>query len=212
MTLKTLNLLQFLFFFLFPDKDSWQEMVKDTVPRQPEAFDLQMELIYNCTCNKDNAEAAYWYRYFDFPFDRLPNVVKDYIEQGQNDSQKDFVPEADWDEAGASGDCNTTTESHRLSLDESSIVLVDERNKFYKMLKYLSGQYLISFDAEWKPTFSSTNELALIQIATREYIYLIDVVQLNIGLDDWSQLGKYVFNNNEILKLGMIEFCYKCVS
>lgn len=192
-------------------------MVKDTVPRQPEAFDLQMELILNCSCNRDNAEAVYWARYFDIPFERLPNLVKDYIEQGQQDSQKDFEPEAEWDVAGASGDscpASTTTESqhklekHRLSLDESSIVLVDERHKFYKMLKYLSEQYLISFDAEWKPTFSSTNELALIQIATRECIYLIDVVQLNIGSDDWSQLGKYVFNNNEILKLGTIEFCY----
>lgn len=187
-------------------------MVKDTVSRQPEAFDLQMELILNCSCNRDNAEAAYWARYFDIPFERLPNLVRDYIEQGHDNSQKDFVPEEEWDVAGASGDCspaNTTTEpqrkleKHRLSLDESSIVLVDERNKFYKMLKYLSEQYLISFDAEWKPTFSSTNELALIQIATREYIYLIDVVQLNIGSEDWSQLSKYVFNNNEILKLGM---------
>lgn len=195
-------------------------MVKDTVPRQPEAFDLQMELILNCSCNRDNAEAVYWARYFDIPFERLPNLVKDYIEQGHNDSQENFVPEADWDVAGASGDCspaNNSTEpkrkleTHRLSLDESSIVLVDERNKFYKMLKYLSDQYLISFDAEWKPTFSSTNELALIQIATRDYIYLIDVVQLKIGSDDWSQLGKYVFNNNEILKLGTIEFCYEGV-
>lgn len=192
-------------------------MVKDTVPRQPEAFDLQMELILNCSCNRDNAEAAYWARYFDIPFERLPNLVKDYIEQGHNDSQKDFAPEEEWDVAGAaSGECspaNTTTESqrklekHRLSLDESRIVLVDERHKFYKMLKCLSDQYLISFDAEWKPTFSSTNELALIQIATRDFIYLIDVVQLNIASDDWIQLGKYVFNNNEILKLGTFKFC-----
>lgn len=89
-----------------------------------------------------------------------------------------------------------------LTLDNSKIILVNSRDKFFKMLRYLSVQYLVAFDAEWKPTFCSSNELALIQLATREYVYLIDVIQLKIANKDWHQLGRYVFNNNEVLKLG----------
>lgn len=70
------------------------------------------------------------------------------------------------------------------------------------MIKYLAVQYLIAIDAEWKPTFNVKSEVAVIQLATKEKIYLIDVVTLRINDDDWDKLGKYIFNNDEIVKLG----------
>lgn len=33
-------------------------------------------------------------------------------------------------------------------------------------------------------------------------MFLVDVVQLSIGSEDWNQLGRQIFNNMEILKLG----------
>lgn len=42
--------------------------------------------------------------------------------------------------------------------------------------------------------------------ATRKQVFLVDVVQLDIGNEDWNQLGRQIFNNMEILKLGTYSF------
>lgn len=44
--------------------------------------------------------------------------------------------------------------------------------------------------------------------ATRKQVFLVDVVQLDIGNEDWNQLGRQIFNNMEILKLGTYKFHY----
>lgn len=91
---------------------------------------------------------------------------------------------------------------HTLSLDKSPIFLVDKRDKFYQMLEKLTVEYVIAFDAEWKPICCSTAEVALIQLATRHQIYLIDVVSIDLVANDWNNLAQYLFNNMEILKIG----------
>lgn len=91
---------------------------------------------------------------------------------------------------------------HTLSLDKAPIILVDKREKFYQMLQKLTVEYVIAFDAEWKPISCSTAEVALIQIATKHQIYLIDVVSIDLVADDWNNLAQHVFNNVEILKIG----------
>lgn len=52
----------------------------------------------------------------------------------------------------------------------------------------------------------SRNDLKIIEIcalqATRRQVFLVDVVQLDIANEDWNQLGRQIFNNMEILKLG----------
>lgn len=99
---------------------------------------------------------------------------------------------------------NTNTKLyHTLSLEKSSIVLVDQRDKFYQMLQQLIVQSVIAFDAEWKPICCATAEVALIQLATGEKIYLIDVITIDLGADDWNKLAQHLFNNVEILKIGI---------
>ncbi len=41
-------------------------------------------------------------------------------------------------------------------------------------------------------------------------MFLVDVVQLNVGHEDWNQLGRQIFNNMEILKLGTFRFFNLC--
>lgn len=65
-----------------------------------------------------------------------------------------------------------TESSHLLSLDSSKLVLVDTQNKFYAMLRVLISENMVAFDAEWKPTFFSTNEVALIQLVILECLTL----------------------------------------
>lgn len=61
---------------------------------------------------------------------------------------------------------------HLLSLDSSKLVLVDTQSKFYAMLRVLICENMVAFDAEWKPTFFSTNEVALIQLVILECLTL----------------------------------------
>lgn len=120
------------------------------------------------------------------------------FEQNQLDWEED-LPNSNILEPNKS---NTSESFHRLTISDKNIIIVDTRDKFYKMLRYLSVQYFIAFDSEWKPTFCATNEVALIQLASHNHIYLIDVITLSIRNDDWNRLGKCLFNNNEILKIG----------
>lgn len=43
---------------IITDKDSWEEMVKETVPK--DSISLQLELIDSCSNYGDYAEGAYW--------------------------------------------------------------------------------------------------------------------------------------------------------
>lgn len=62
----------------------------------------------------------------------------------------------------------------------------------------------MGIDCEWKPSFGGkTSELALLQIATRRSVYVLDIVTLGDKAPHlWMELGKFLFNNCDILKLG----------
>lgn len=48
------------------------------------------------------------------------------------------------------------------------------------------------------------SELALIQIATDENVYILDVTTLGNGLSElWTELGLTLFGNKDIIKIGM---------
>lgn len=69
------------------------------------------------------------------------------------------------------------------------------------MLLHLTKQQMIAFDAEWKPISSSSSDVALIQIASNDEVFLIDVISNQFRSDEWNELAVRVFNNVEILKL-----------
>lgn len=97
---------------------------------------------------------------------------------------------------------NTITEAiHTLTLDASNVHLVDSREKFYAMITDLTRQPMVAFDSEWKPTFGGAKEVSLIQLATRESIYLIDVMVNQLEGSDWASLARNVFNKDDILKV-----------
>lgn len=67
---------------------------------------------------------------------------------------------------------------------------------------------IVGIDCEWKPTFGlQKNELALMQIATRKAVFIFDVIKLGSKLAYlWQELGKFLFNDCDILKLGKLTF------
>lgn len=63
---------------------------------------------------------------------------------------------------------------------------------------------VVGLDCEWKPSFGvHSNELALMQIATRTEVFILDVINLcSLAPHLWQKLGNTLFNNCDILKLG----------
>lgn len=113
----------------------------------------------------------------------------------------------DWDVAAPKSFVPSQPIYHSFDAVRTPIIMVDSREKYFQMLSYLTAQFVIGFDAEWKP-ISCTPEVALIQLATNERVYLVDVILIDINANDWNKLATHVFNNVEILKLGnfMIRF------
>lgn len=126
------------------------------------------------------------------------SVRKNYTKKcDQNDNKKNTSPKRMDDRADE-------TRYYQLKSNPSPhfITFVDRRDRFDEMLEYLLRQQVIAFDAEWNPIKTSAPELALIQFATNERIFLIDVIATDISRDDWNRLAAVVFNNLEILKIG----------
>lgn len=113
----------------------------------------------------------------------------------------------DWDATAPKPFVQAQPIYHSFDALRTPIIMVDSREKYFQMLSYLTAQFVIGFDAEWKP-ISCTPEVALIQLATNERVYLVDVILIDINANDWNHLATRVFNNVEILKLGefMIDF------
>lgn len=67
---------------------------------------------------------------------------------------------------------------------------------------------IVGLDCEWKPSFGvHCNELALLQIATRTEVFILDVIKLSsLGPYLWQKLGSELFNNCDIVKLGKYQF------
>lgn len=176
------------------NKDSWDEMVRDTVSDTDRQ--LQLELVCLCSNFNDQPEAAKWAHHFQLKMNELPLLVQDYIIE-----QDDTEPKTRQDFEEEQWDAPHSEPAHALRLDESRVHLVDSKNKFYAMLSDLTRQSVIAFDSEWKPTFGGANEVSLIQLATWEDVYMIDVVVCRLEGPDWASLVKNVFNRDDILKL-----------
>lgn len=151
------------------------------------------------------------YRFYNIPTSELPVLVQNHIKENRDLARKSYNKKCDQNDNKRNSPKRNdgradTSRYYRLKLNPSPyfITNVNRRDKFDDMLTYLSRQNLVAFDAEWNPIKTSSPELALIQLATAERIFLIDVISADISLDYWNQLATLVFNNLEILKLGTL--------
>lgn len=66
------------------------------------------------------------------------------------------------------------------------------------------GASTIGIDLEWKPTMvAPAGELALLQLAKEDKVFLIDVLSLANSHHLWSQFALAFLNNHDILKIGI---------
>jgi ribonuclease D len=69
---------------------------------------------------------------------------------------------------------------------------------------------MVGIDSEWKPYFGTRrNELALIQIASKDQVHILDVCNLGSKCPNlWRDLGLILFANENIIKLGKLTFIF----
>lgn len=172
---------------------SFDEMVKDTIGN--ENRELQIELIYSSLSYGSLEDAVKWSKYYEIPSEDLPPQVKDAIEN---------LSEFPFDDS-LQNERIIDEDVHTLSLPESCILLVNDVHNYHAMIDDLKNAKMIGFDTEWKPTISSCSDVSLIQLAKRDRIYLLDVITLmqhGLSESEWGLLGKCIFNNEEVLKMG----------
>lgn len=183
---------------------SFEEMVKDTIGAENK--DLQAELVHTCMNYGSLIDAVNWAKFYNVSLDDVPPLVRDSI-NGKVENLK--VPSGwaddEWNEQPASSQKPQEVEEIHTLPKTAKILLVNTILSYRDMINDLCCTKMIAFDTEWKPTIHSCNDVSLIQIAKRDAIYLVDVIsliQVKMSEDDWGLLGKCIFNNDEILKLG----------
>lgn len=182
------------------NKASFDEMVKDTIGSENK--ELQQELVCSCVNYGSLEDAIKWTKYYNVDLNEVPKVIRDNI---NNDKFTNFESTINDNNdscysVSSDGEC-----VHTLPLNKCCVILVNEIELYREMINDLQTSKIISFDTEWKPTILSCSDVSLIQLAKRDRIYLVDVITLmqhNMSSRDWSLLGRCIFNNEEILKLG----------
>ncbi|KAJ8924964.1 hypothetical protein NQ315_001129 [Exocentrus adspersus] len=182
--------------------ESWKEMVQEAVGDDEE---LQKELVYQVAHYGDNAEALRWAHFYNIDKKDWPYSVRMLEENPDGDRQQQRMapPETEnWDEEIQDSE---PVEYHKFSLASDSIHLIENPFTFESFLDTgLQDIDIVGIDCEWKPSFGSQlSELALMQIATRNNVFVLDIVTLGNKVPHlWQELGKFLFNNCDILKLG----------
>jgi ribonuclease D len=83
---------------------------------------------------------------------------------------------------------------------EGKISMVESREEYLASIEYLSKQSLLGFDTETKPAFKKGeyNEVALLQLATRDHAFLFRLNKIGLG-----NALKNILENPEIQKIGV---------
>ena len=196
--------------------DSWRELAREEANKSKA---LQLDLITKISTAGDLDEASYWAQLYKIPAEECPLALQLKLENldkaNESISEKSDSSNSlneSWN-VGVVSPTPRKSKRHSLSfmrkdeylslkLPAESIVLVDTKPKFLDMLSYLEQHLLIGFDSEWKPSVSNDNRVSLIQLATIDRVYLVDCLSHNLDERLWKLMGRRIFNNLEILKLG----------
>ncbi|CAH0547599.1 unnamed protein product [Brassicogethes aeneus] len=182
--------------------DSYREMVQEAVGDDEE---MKKELVSQVATYQELSEALRWAHFYNIEKEAWPYGLRIYEENPNEDRhQLDILkPEEEtWDLEPAP---NENADYHKFRLDFNSIRLIDSEETFHSFLDTgLQDVDIVGIDCEWKPSFGNkTNELALMQIATRKFVFILDVINLSDKVPPlWQELGKLLFNNSGIVKLG----------
>ncbi|XP_013188882.2 exonuclease mut-7 homolog [Amyelois transitella] len=168
----------------------WDDLVKDSLRQNAGSGQEFIDMLVDY----DRNEALKWATYLNLSENDLPLALRDMSLAEANDTEN-------WDV-----ESRDSKEYYKMSLTSDQIIMIDTGEKFYDlMISRLKGCNIVSIDCEWKPSFGATQfQVALIQVATVDSVYLIDTLLLNKQQYSsfWHTFNKSLLDNGEIIKLG----------
>ncbi|XP_024892768.1 exonuclease mut-7 homolog [Temnothorax curvispinosus] len=177
---------------------SWREMVREAIGNDVK---LQTELLTMLVNTNDEQEGLYWAREYEIPKDEWPWAIVHIEEQSAQ-----MVNEGASTSRGKTREPNEDNVNyHILKLPRENVKLVDDGRLFEEFLDNgLRDVNMVGIDLEWKPSFGTKQpELALMQVATADNVYILDVTTIGNKLPElWNELGLILFGNKDIVKIG----------
>jgi len=178
-------------------KVAFRELVMDIVKDDEE---LLKSLLNQLSYRDAPKEGVYWANLFNIPSSRLPHRIR----AAQNDPESESEDESVSNKTNSpkKGDGGGGPEDfHPLHLPLSKVVVVDTVEMLDHVVKNgFKGVKVVGFDVEWKPIFTSS--MALLQLATPDNVFIVDVLKLNDSSTLWQGLQQSLLANPEILKVG----------
>ncbi|XP_072936683.1 exonuclease mut-7 homolog [Epargyreus clarus] len=171
----------------------WDDRVKDSLKQNADAGIVFIDMLVDHDCH----EALKWAAYLNIPKDDLPLALKELSLKEEDCTAE----EESWDEQS-----NSNENFYNFPLSDNQVIMIDTPEKFFDlMVSSLPGCGVVSIDCEWKPSFgASQSQVALMQIATGDSVYLIDTLLLADKQYNsfWNTFNKSLLDNAEIIKLG----------
>ncbi|KAF8795945.1 Exonuclease mut-7 like protein [Argiope bruennichi] len=177
----------------------WEDMVMTIIG---ESASLKEHLIYKLMQQNDKETALKMVKKLnmnDFDVTKL-NLTEEETDL-ENIADKDDLEDL------SKGDFEVEDKSEHLmfNLSASDIKYIDNASKFTDFLNEILNYDIVGIDTEWKPHFGlSAERLALMQIAVRDKVYILDMVYLRdcLAPEHWDGFMKNLFGNSNIIKLG----------
>ncbi|XP_066909568.1 exonuclease mut-7 homolog [Halyomorpha halys] len=176
-------------------KEAFRELVKDACGSRRE---VMIHLVNRLDEEGDPTEALICARLFSVPSSDMPPSVRALDENGWREDNLAISDEL------VEERLDHSDEYHKFPLQLSSIFIIDTEAAFSSLIdSSIDGATTIGIDLEWKPTMvAPTGELALLQLAKEDKVFLIDVLSLANSHHLWGQFANAFLNNHDILKIG----------
>ncbi|KRX64904.1 putative exonuclease mut-7 -like protein [Trichinella sp. T9] len=200
--------LKFLCGLLYTNGDmnynGWKELVEVVLQKYPESINFLIELLCETYC--DQAEAAKWAEQYEVH----PRNLFKIGNRRFLTSQRTFVNKT----AVTSSQTKPKIGEFLQLPSFIKICFVDNYDTALNVLSEISKEDTIGIDSEWRPTMFINDFVSaadVIQIATRQQVYLIDYFQFNkdkkhAKLKEFKEKLWEIVCDAEIKKIGMLFF------
>ncbi|VDO52669.1 unnamed protein product [Haemonchus placei] len=122
-------------------------------------------------------DAVRWVVYCNIPDARLPRRLREYIRDTPG-----VLDEAESDIRRLEARALDIGDDDPELMPGYPIITITTWKQLGALTKKLEGETHIGIDSEWKPQYASFSEnIALLQIATKDAVYLVDFISLKMG-------------------------------
>lgn len=167
----------------------WEDLVKDSLRQNSGSVHSFLDVLVD----HDKTEALKWAKFLNLPETQLPLALRGTLVEEKH--------EGNWDTETEVNNQNF----YKSPLTREQITIVESGEQLHNLISMLKQIDIVSLDCEWKPSFGAKQcQVALIQIGTKDMVYLIDTIVLNKPehASFWYSFYKSFLENAEIIKLG----------